>query len=302
MNAVKNAVKQYLRRPGNEHLQAKVHATVGFLRAQPAPILVYQMGKVGSTSVCRSLEAAGHHPVHVHFLTAQSHRYVRAAYEDVGMKPAHYYTEKLVRPYLKWTNHRLKVISLVRDPVARYVSGLFQWPTCRDAVSEDAAKTRADVAERLSQPNALRYELTWFDRELKKTLGVDVLGEPFDREHGYQTYRGPRADVLLLKLERLSELLPTVVSDFVGTPLQNVRANVGKQKNRGALYAEVKRTLTLPRSVCERTYDHEWVRHFYTADEIASFVRKWSASSSEESHTGGRRALSGDARVSVDAG
>lgn len=82
--------------------------------------------------------------------------------------------------------------------------------------------------------------------------------------------------MLVVKLERLSELLSTVVSDFLGSPLQNVRANIGRQKDTGNIYAEVKRTLQLPQSVCEEIYGHDWVRHFYTEEEIETFERRWS--------------------------
>lgn len=277
MTALTSAIKRYLRTPGKEQLQAKVHATVGFLRAQPSPILVYQMGKVGSTSVCRSLEAVGLHPLHLHFLTDENWEFVRAAYQEVGMKPAHYYTERMLRPYLRWTRHRLKVISLVRDPIARYVSSLFQWPLLREDEANNADAMRADIVDLLSHPNALDYEFTWFDKELKPTFDVDVMQMPFSRDEGYAIYHAPRADILVLKVERLSELLPTVVSDFVGTPLHTVRANVGREKSAGGLYSDIKRTLQLPTSVCQAVYRHEWVRHFYSPSETRAFLRKWSA-------------------------
>ena len=279
MRAVKEAVREYLNRPSNAQIQAKVHAAASFIRSQPRPILVYQMAKVGSTSVCRALKAAGFHPLHVHFLTREYHRSVTDMYSDVGIKPTHYYLERLLRPYLTWTNHRLKVISLVRDPIARYVSGAFQWPMSRELGSDRAEEMSRMLAERLSRPEALEYEFTWFDRELKTTLDVDVLGNPFRRDEGYGLYDGPRAQVLVVKLERLSELLPTVVSDFVGAPLQNVRANVRRQKGKGDLYAEVKRTFQVPAPVCEAVYSHDWVHHFYTEAEIATFTRRWSAAS-----------------------
>lgn len=41
---------------------------VRFLEAQPRPILVFQMGKVGSKSVCAALRAEGLKPLHVHYL------------------------------------------------------------------------------------------------------------------------------------------------------------------------------------------------------------------------------------------
>lgn len=286
VNAVKHILKRILRRPGNENLQVNLNAAVRFVRAQPSPILLYQMAKVGSTSVCRSLEEAGHHPLHVHCLTAKNQRAMALRYQHIKLKPTHYYVQRLVRPYLTWTPHRIQVISLVRDPIARYLGGLFQWPICRDIVADDVATMRGKIADRLSQSEVLRNGFSWFDQELKQTLGVDVFAEPFDRKNGYRMYRSPRADVLVLKLERLSELLPTIVSDFIGTPLRSVQANVGRQKRNGVRYAEMKQTLQLPASVCEAIYDHEQIRHFYAEAEIEAFTERWAESSQNEEYRG----------------
>lgn len=270
-------LKKYLNRPGNESLRAKMYAAASFLRAQPRPILVYQMSKVGSTSVSRALRAAGYHPLHVHTLAPDGGQDVEVIYDNVDLKPAHYYTERLLRPYLNWTRHQLTVISLVRDPIARHLSAAFQWPHRRSIVPEGVEGARQMIAERLSRPGSMDYTFNWFDEEIKAVLGVDVLRGGFNRTEGYGEYHGSRARVLVVKLERLSELLPTVISDFVRapTPLQEVRANAGGQKSTGEVYAEVKNTLRLPEATCEDIYGHPWVRHFYTEAEVATFKRRW---------------------------
>jgi hypothetical protein len=80
-----------------------------------------------------------------------------------------------------------------------------------------------------------------------------------------------------VKLERLSDLLPTVVSEFVGASLETIRANVGHGRGRRDSYAQVRKSLQLPASVCTRIYNHDWVRHFYTTEEISAFKSKWTA-------------------------
>jgi hypothetical protein len=139
-------------------------------------------------------------------------------------------------------------------------------------------ETQQAIVEWLARPETLEEGMfTWFDREIKSTLNVDVMSGSFDPYEGYGVCQGTRATVLVVKLERLSGLLPTVVSKFVGTSLEDTRANVGRDRGRRDSYAQVKRSLQLPASVCTRIYNHDWVRHFYTKEEISAFKSKWTA-------------------------
>lgn len=274
-------LKRRIARLGNRPLRNQIYAAKEFIRAQPRPCLVYQMSKVGSTSVYESLRNAGASPLHVHSI-AGFHGYSTSDYlRDHGVAPTiDFYVGKLLYPYLRWTSHRVKVISLVRDPIARYLSMLFHWNEhsagSSDVVTSDVEESRCALREKLSRPSTLEEGMfTWFDREIKTTLHVDVMNEPFDRELGAGVFKGPRADVLVVKLECLSDLLSTVVSDFVGAPLEEVQANVGRRRARGDDYEHVKRTLQLPEDVVHRIYDHHWVRHFYSDAEISTLKRKW---------------------------
>lgn len=266
----------------NRKLRNQIYALKDLIRAHPRPILIYQMAKVGSTTVYQSLRAAGLTPLHVHHIRERIPDEERAWHVRQGQVPTiDVFVGRLLAPYLRWTSHRLKAISLVRDPVARYLSKLYHVPGGYDIVSGDIDETVQAVQDRLARPEVLEEGMfSWFDREIKARLDVDIMAQPFDRERGYTRYQGPRADVLVLKLERLSDLLPTVVSDFVGTPLQEVRANVGQRKASGDAYQRAKAAFRLPEATAAWIYDHAWVRHFYTADERAAFRAKWAAARS----------------------
>ena len=80
------------------------------------------------------------------------------------------------------------------------------------------------------------------------------------------------ADILILTLEQLSDLLPTVLSNFVGAKLQARRDRVEKSD----VYAEVKERLCLPEPVLRCVYDHSYMCCFYTEEDIGQFIRRWS--------------------------
>ena len=255
----------------------QVYALKEFLRAQPRPILIYQMAKVGSTTVYQSLRDAGLYPLHVHSISDTARNNGFEYYRSRGeAAPIHLYVGRLLNPYLQLTSHRVRVITLVREPIARYVSGLRQMARFSGIFSQSVSKTQERIIERLSDPEEMEYIFGWFDQEIKNVLDVDIMKRPFNQNRGFQFLEGPRADVLVLKLERLSDLLPAVVSDFVGANLQEVRSNVGRRKKKGEKYSRVKETLQVPESIRNRIYSHEWVHHFYTEGEINSFDERWS--------------------------
>ena len=250
-----------------------VRAAWGIALRHPVDILVYQMGKVGSTSVCRSLQKAGFGPLQVHRTVSDLPHMERFTETDRDF-PFHFYLGRLLRRYFKWTSHRIKIITLVRDPIARYISAQFQTLDHEPIPTEDAQQ----AARQLQQTVGKRREeisFAWFGREMEPQLGVNPISEPFDREAGYALIEAPRADVLVLKLEQLDDLIPGVVSAFVGEELRVVRANRGEEKEYADYYQEVLRHFSVSETVCREVYNHKHIRHFYTPDEINQFVQKW---------------------------
>lgn len=259
-----------------------VFAVYEILRAHRKPILVYQMSKVGSTSVRDALKAVHLHALHFHFLGKYSPT-SRASYLKQGLTlPYHMYVEALIRPYLKLTSHRLKIITLVRDPIARHVSASFQLGQSFGYNTNDAKSMETRLASKeLMQPNVLEWSYGWFANEIEEVFGIDVLAHPFDVERGYAEISGERVDVLVLKLEKLNELWPEI-SRFVGHEVSPARANVRTSSSDGDTYKIVRTSLRLPRQHVEKLYDHRWMRHFYSEQEVAQFIDRWS--SPEEAH------------------
>lgn len=271
-------------------LYHRLRAAIELWRAGPVPILVYQMGKVGSTSVCDALSAAGLKPLQVHVL-GKNAASSRQRFVDEGQPlPYRKHLERRIAAYLEQGSARVKIITLVRDPIARAVSGSYQtaWRHSHDAT--DATAMRAMVTKRLSRPNALAYCYRWFEEEIADVLDIDVMASPFDPELGYQEISGPRADLLILKLERLDQLWP-VIGSFVGREVTSVHSNVRAQSASGRSYRQVQQAIALPRGTVLAHYDHPWMRHFYSDSEIAAFVEKWGERTGNRPEPPGQPAL-----------
>jgi hypothetical protein len=243
------------------------------------------MGKVGSTTVDRSLRGLGLprgvYAAHLLNDLDALERRAREAYPDPAETLAQIEKGRGLRklivghPEITWD-----VITLVRDPVQRNVSAFF----------ENLTEVIPDVYERHARGEISlagvrdifldRYDhnapLDWFQSQLEPVFGIDVFATRFDAGAGHATYEGTLARLLLIRLENLTACGEAAISEFLGLDhFELVTSNVGRQKRYQELYAEFERTVTLPESYLARMYDSRLARHFYTDAEIETFRQRW---------------------------
>ena len=257
--------------------------TVG--RARGEPIVVYQMGKVGSSTVYRSLRSLGlrRQVHHVHLLNEldEIEERVRRRYPDpVGTLAQIEKGRRLRRRVLPNRRTTWNVISLVRDPVQRNVSAFFESLT--EVIPDVYERQERDDIAPAELENAFldRFDhdapLSWFQSQLEPVFGIDVFAAPFDTEQGYATYEGPGARLLVIRLENLMEYGQTAIGEFLGLDqFELVTANIARDKRYANLYSEFERSVTLPVSYLERMYESRFARHFYRAAEIEAFEQRW---------------------------
>lgn len=248
------------------------------------------MGKVGSSSVVATLRAAGiDRPLyHVHCLTARGLARELAEYRQVGLlwseRATHVFTGLglLARVHLSPPD-RWRVITGVRDPIARAVSGLFQTASYRrPELCVDGLPDEDRVLEFLHRRMRRGDELVestyrWLDRELARSLDVDLYEHRFDRELGYTIVETGDVRLLAYRTEDLAERLPSALGTFLDTghPVPLVSRNVSTEKDYGDRYERVKRRFRLPEERLAELYDHRYMAHFYGPDGIARIVRRW---------------------------
>lgn len=266
-------------------LQKRASAARRRLRRSGPPVLVYQMGKVGSSTVVASLRESDPslEVLHVHLLEDLDalEAQARATYPDPSetvkqIEWGRRLRERIRRsPDTQWC-----VITLVRDPVQRNVSAFFENLT---EVIPDAYERRARgdlTAAELLDAFLERYDhhapLSWFQAQLQPVFDVDVFATPFDPDRGWALYESPRARVLLVRLEDLTGTGERAIREFLGLEVFRLRtANTGHDKPYAAMYAEFGREVGLPADYLDRMYDSAVARHFYSDAEIDAQRRRW---------------------------
>lgn len=277
--------------------RAALHMAMDRRRHKPL-FIVHTMGKVGSTTVDVSLKAHGLEEsmaVHQrHFLTEEGAAFVEdLSIEGVGSwekLPANDRSFLLSSRLLykdmqkrRAAGERVKIVSMVRDPVATNLSGFFHnyiwWP---EEIKARCVEPSDDCLEALQCRFLEHYPhevpAIWFDIEIRPLYGVDVFATPFDRDLGYAIYHSDFADILLLKLEKLNQCAAPAFYEFMGLDgFELLESNKAEDKSYASLYKAFRKRTTLPESYLDRVYVSRMAHHFYTDGELAAFRQKWLA-------------------------
>ncbi len=261
------------------------------------PVVLLTMGKVGSSTVWRRLNAANLQDGYVifrgHFLTPRGNQFFRSVIE-AGYGGRHRLPNKAKRMIAgnealshAFAHHlsssRLKVVTVVRDPVATNLSGFFQnhfwWPKHLLDACHSGAPAIAEPLRHVFMNNyPHNLPVKWFDYELLSLAPLAKNGFPHER--GYQILSGPYVDVLVLRLENLNDVFNLALSEFLGIPITtHDSANLATDKWYSDVYKSFLNRMKLPESYLNKLYSHQCVRYFYSDSEIASFMERWTVGS-----------------------
>lgn len=258
------------------------------LRGRPDPILVYQMGKVGSSAVAAALQRATDRPVvHVHALTPATLAGTEKIYRERWPVPTnveHLWRGQVLAARLRSDPaRRWDVVTLVRDPVARNVSEYFQgdWMGWLD---HDETIANLDDPELVPQlvrgflDGYDRHEVpsSWFDRHIGPAFGLDVFEHPFPHDAGWQLLETRRVRLLILRHEDLASAAGEALGTFLGGPPVDLAVkNVSAGKTYGPAYHRFLDEAALPSDYLSRVYDTGFGRHFYSQAERRAFAERW---------------------------
>jgi hypothetical protein len=121
-----------------------------------------------------------------------------------------------------------------------------------------------------------RVPLTWFNNELKQTLGIDVYEFEFPKEHGYLEIRDGRFELLVVKMEIPDRFKAAAITKFLGLEnFQLKRSNISHQKKYSLVYQEFKKKICLPQAYVDQMLTSKYTQHFYSNGELEEIRRTW---------------------------
>jgi hypothetical protein len=248
-------------------------------RGRGQPILVHQMGKVASTAIVKTLEGVTERPVyHLHFLSADGIRFATDTYGGnwgEGGLPWHVFESKHVSRQFKRTQN-WDVITVVRDPVAKNISGFFQIAKLQYHL--DPATMTVDSLRQhyLDTYDEHDRPLNWIDHELDAVFGTDTFAEPFPTEVGWQLIEGERARVAIIRYEDLARATAPAIEALLGFRVgELVAANKSSNKAYGDNQTALTDSLVLPPAYLDMMYESKYATHFYSDEERAAMRARW---------------------------
>lgn len=236
---------------------------------EAAPILVWTMGKVGTTTVSRALACAGIPALHMHSIRPKPQA---AAEAQKGLTPPHVKAARKALGFIRSGAGTVKIISMVRDPVARNISAFFENMHLHGISHELPTEELIGVFQQTYNHD---IPLRWFDLELKAGIGFDIFREGFDHTSRLSRYAKDRFELLIFRSDAGLDLQQREVSDFVGAPVELTRENAADSKPYRAAYKDFNRALSLPKAYVERMYSSEFARLFWTREELEEMSLKY---------------------------
>ena len=252
-------------------------------RLRHRPIVVFSMGKSGTTSLTTALERESGRPVvkaHALSRTGIDTRLAKAARLGVVDRPRFLWScEEIARALA--LGGRWDLLCGVRDPVALAVSDHFygiqrqREVGRRPWIAEDDFDAHTEAITRNLEENFIQTD--WFARELAPLTGIDVYATPFPHAEGVRSYANGRFRALVIRAEDLAESGPRTIASFLGltTPLTIERHNEGDARNPTSAYHRFVEAAALPADIVDATYATPLAQHFYDDAERQRFRDRW---------------------------
>lgn len=255
-------------------------------------VLIHQMGKVGSLSIYRSLQARYSHLFdlyHTHFLNPsyalESDRQRRDTdWQVYGQRqnndwlPNDYYDiTRVHNRLLVKSQHPLNIITMVRDPISRNISAYFQnlhwvWGM-PDAYQQ---KSLHELAEGFWAQVNHDFPLEWLDREIQDVVGLDVYAHKFPHDVGVQHLSDGAHNLLIMHMRTPDQLKEQSVQQLLGIEhFKITRSHVSEKKPYGSVYKKFLREVEIPEWYVDKMLNSRFARHFFSEDERQKRIEYW---------------------------
>lgn len=241
-----------------------------FLRFRRMPVIIHSMGKVGSSTVFESLkdEIPYDRLFQVHFLNQENLKKIKDEYT----KTQSYRALKVLNSS---RSRKVKIITLLRDPVARDLSALLQNYNLIFGI-EDVVKLSKQACLQWLKKQDHTYPNRWFESEFSAFWGINIFDLPFERHKQYEIYSLEEIDLLVFKMEHLNEVFEEGIKEFLNINVAQKRENLSSQKKGSRLYQELRSEYVISGSQIDKIFKNDFMAHFYSDSEIDSFIKRWS--------------------------
>ena len=249
------------------------------IEGQETVYLVYTLGKVGSQTIYITLreKILESDVFHLHFV---SDSWFNNPNKILSKKPEAIKIAQKVRSIVS-SNKKIKIISLVRDPIAKTISQIFQTPEAFGFTEIELLNMKPkDICHVLTHQakSHFHHPSQWFEQEFLDFTGLDIYRTPFEYSCRKQTDKFNMFEFLILRNEDLQfeEQIINSLQKFIGKPIDNlIVGNKTNDKITGDIYKKVKNQISFNNDFLNEIYSSKYCQHFYSKIEIEEFKKRW---------------------------
>jgi len=228
------------------------------------PVLIYQMGKVASKSVFKSLS-------HQYSGVVLHAHYFNSNHADWRIRRLYHWVIEEAMP--------LNVISLTREPIGRNVSAFFQnFERDTGVPYNDANFSHEELKTIFLTKFKHEIPLKWFDKNINENFGIDVYANSFPK-CGYAEYSHKNIRLLVMRSEIGDNEKVKVLRDFLKlTEFQIINRNISEEKEYALGYKDFRKNVKLPCDYIDKMCKSKYFKYFYDEDDINAVRKNWGES------------------------
>ncbi|MCB9294267.1 MAG: hypothetical protein H6559_14270 [Lewinellaceae bacterium] len=255
-------------------------------------ILVHTPGHVGSSSVADSVRKN-----YSDFFFGNIHS-LREKLDSNSPPNARFFLQQNIISRLETKkNEPWKIITIVRDPIARAITGFFQalgnyvpdYPLLREILPhKDLLST---LFLRFSEPDqivfflkgysylwgSVEHQIQWFDKDVQPFFGIDVFKSEFNQDKGYSIFKNKNRELLVIRLENLNVCWENACNDLFGEVIAlEKRVNTASERSTYSIYKEFRDNLKVNEKTLLEIYESKYMRFFYNEEELTNMKQIWS--------------------------
>ena len=235
-------------------------------------IVVFTVGKVGTLSVCASLEKSGFKHIHPHslyftwpgiyFLEVDKSRRERFVFRlRTCLKRIKVRLWKSIVP-------QIRIVSGVRDPFSRSISAYFEQVHYNGGIPSNWSYE--DILVDFESRTDFFAQDKWFLNELSQFMDINIYDTPFDTAKGYCEFNNGKINALVYRIDMLSNM-SGILSNYCGGELNVIKVNDSSDNEVGARYLDFKARYRYPVALAKSIMESKSFSYFYSQAERERF-------------------------------
>lgn len=242
-------------------------------------VLVYTMGKVGSTSLYYSLKKVlGPRAIFIHRMNIAAIHAFNVPFLRQGIKPHGYALALFVKSRIIDKKKPVSIVSAVREPIARNISDFFQDFKVYNGGKDFTQVSIEECTENFINNYPHHLPAEWFQMEFSEILGINLHDIAFDKAKKYGNVHHGNCRILLFRTDLEDDAKTQILRQFLSKPNINLRVkNAHHQKAYSDYYTSFQKHISLPPSLVEKVYSEKYLTFFYTKEELEVLRAKWMA-------------------------